>query len=56
MYSTKRRNEMTKSLNDNTGFGVVGIVQIFIFHKVAAGWTQNGTRLSYMFAGLVFPI
>ncbi len=28
---------MTKSLNDNTGFGVVGIAQIFIFHKVGSG-------------------
>ena len=33
---TKSRNEMTKSLNDNTGFGVVGIVQIFIFHKMGS--------------------
>ncbi len=36
LYSTKSRNEMTKSLNDNTGFGVVGIVQIFIFYKVGS--------------------
>ena len=27
---------MTKSVNDNTGFGVVGIVQIFIFHKMGS--------------------
>ncbi len=41
---TKWRNEMTKSLNDNTGFGVVGIVQIFIFHEVGSRmdteWSQ----------------
>ena len=38
---------MTKSLNDNTGFGVAGIVQTFIpvFHKVGSGldteWYQT---------------
>ncbi len=31
---TKRRNEMTKSLSDNhDGFGVVGLMQYFIFHS-----------------------
>ena len=41
---TKTRNEMTKSVNDNTGFGLVGIVQFFIFHKMGsrldAEWYQ----------------
>ncbi len=36
---------MTKSLNDNTGFGVVGIEQTCIFHKVGSGldteWCQT---------------
>ncbi len=27
---------MTKSVNDNTGFGVVGIVHIFTFHKMGS--------------------
>ncbi len=36
LYSTKRHDE-TKSLNDNMGFVVVGIVQMFIFHKVGSG-------------------
>ncbi len=56
---TKSRNEMTKSVNDDTGFGVVGIVLLYnflYFTKCAAGWIQNGTRLSYMFAAIVFPI
>ncbi len=48
LYSTKRNhetkslNEMTKSVNDNTGFGVVGIVQIFISHKMGQ---QVGYRM-----------
>ena len=52
LYSTKRnhetksRIEMTKSLNDNTGFGLVGLYKFLYFTKWVAGWTQNGTRLS----------
>ena len=34
---TKWRNELTKSLNDNTGFCVVGIVQILYFTKYGSG-------------------
>ncbi len=48
---TKSRNEMTKSLNDNTGFGVVGIVQIFIFHEVGSGLDTEWYQ-----AAVVFPI
>ncbi len=42
---------MTKSLNDNTGFGVVGIVQIFIFHEVGSGLDTEWYQ-----AAVVFPI
>ncbi len=42
---------MTKSLNDNMGFGVVGIVQTFIFHKVGSGmdteWYQTIIYVRY---------
>ncbi len=60
LYSTKRRNEITKSLNDNTWFGVVGSVPFFIFHKVGSRpGSRLGTewyRLSYMLAAVLFPI
>ncbi len=45
---------MTKLLNDNTGFGVVGIVQIFIFHTAIWNYKLNLTQ--YDFFACVYPI
>ncbi len=39
---------MTKSLSDNTDFGVVSIVQIFIFHKVGSGLDTERYQTIYV--------
>ncbi len=39
---------MTKSLNNNTGFDVVGIVQFFIIHKVSGLDTEWYQAIIYV--------
>ncbi len=54
-----RRNDETKWRNRWTiirGLVWWALYKVLYFTKVAAGWTQNGTRLSYMLAGVVSPI
>ena len=49
-----RLNAAKESL-EAVGNGLVRWVCLY-FTKLAAVWTQNGTRLSYMFAAVVFTI